>query len=110
VFGAAYALKGGPSQDADGDGQTNEAEWLAGTDPNSAQDVLRILSADLTPTGFRVRWLGREAVKYRVMQSRDLLSWSPASTESIAGHGVELEFTDTQVQDDTKFYRVEVTP
>ncbi len=110
VFGAAYALKGGPSQDADGDGQTNEAEWLAGTDPNSAQDVLRILSADLTPTGFRVRWLGREGVRYRVMQSRDLLSWSPVSPEAIAGHGLELEFTDTQVQDDTKFYRVEVTP
>jgi hypothetical protein len=32
------------------------------------------------------------------------------SPEAIAGHGLELEFTDTQVQDDTKFYRVEVTP
>jgi len=109
-FGAAYALKGGPSQDPDGDGQTNEAEWLAGTNPNSAQDVLRILSAELTAGGFRVRWLGREGVAYRVMQSRDLLNWSTASTESISGHDLELEFTDTQVQDDTKFYRVEVAP
>jgi hypothetical protein len=110
IFGADFATKGGRTQDPDGDGQSNEAEWLAHTSPVSAQDVLRVLSAGLNPNGFTLRWLAREGVNYRVMQSRDLVNWTPAATSLFPGHGTITEFTDVHVEDDSKYYRVEVVP
>ncbi len=40
-FGSASSAEGEPDQDPDGDGADNAAEFLAGTDPQDATDVLR---------------------------------------------------------------------
>jgi uncharacterized repeat protein (TIGR01451 family) len=45
-----------PALDADGDGQSNENELLAGTDPLSADSAFRILSAVRTNNDVRVEW------------------------------------------------------
>jgi hypothetical protein len=110
IFGATYATQGVRTQDADGDGQSNEAEWLARTDPTSAQDVLRIQTAHLTANGFTLGWQGRSGVKYRVMQSRDLAIWVPIDGATFSGTGALIEFNDPRVEEDSKFYRVEVVP
>jgi len=41
-FGSTTAINGGAQQDFDADGVTNLQEFLNGTDPTDAQDVLRI--------------------------------------------------------------------
>jgi hypothetical protein len=45
-----------PALDADGDGQSNENELLAGTDPLSADSAFRILSVVRTNNDVRVEW------------------------------------------------------
>ncbi|RME94270.1 MAG: hypothetical protein D6766_06270, partial [Verrucomicrobia bacterium] len=47
----------GPNGDPDGDGATNRAEWLAGTDPRDPADVFRVSAADWSPEGrWRIRF------------------------------------------------------
>ena len=44
--------------DSDGDGQANWREYLAGTNPRSAQDVLKVEVSPLDSGGVSVRWNG----------------------------------------------------
>jgi len=73
-----------PGDDADGDGMTNLQEYLAGTDPFIATDILKIVSferiagtdrAKVTFTTVRNR-------KYRIVMSESLdkPNWSPVAT------------------------------
>jgi hypothetical protein len=110
MFGDQYATKGGLTQDPDGDGHSNEAEWLARTDPTSAADCLRISSTSFNNDRYTLRWLSRLNVKYRVMISADLVSWAPAATANFTGTGAELEFVDAISNTSERYYRVEVVP
>jgi hypothetical protein len=108
IFGADYATKGGPSQDADGDGQTNEVEWQAKTNPLSAADRFEVSTATRNAAGFKLRWLAREGVNYRVMVSANLNSWGELPNSRVTGAGIEVEHADPAVTASGKFYRVEV--
>jgi hypothetical protein len=108
IFGADYATKGGPGQDADGDGQTNEAEWLAKTHPLDAADLFEIATATHNATGFKLRWLAREGVNYRITCTADLSTWVELPNSRVIGAGIEVEYTDPAVTAPGKFYRVEV--
>ena len=46
----------GPLGDPDHDGQSNLAEYWAGTDPQSADSVFRLLSAAVTGQNVRLDW------------------------------------------------------
>jgi len=61
--------------DSDGDGASNENEFLAGTDPNDPNSVLRTA---LVPTvqGFFLDWNTEPGRIYQVQKSGDFLSWS----------------------------------
>ena len=103
----------GPSArgDADGDGQTNAAEYLAGTDPASGSSTFAITSITQTAGQFTVRWPSVTGRTYTVLRSTQLTSgtWAPVSSAS-AGTGGELFFTDTPPPPETKvFYKVQVT-
>ena len=108
TFGSDYASKGGPIQDADGDGQTNEAEWLAKTHPLDAADVFEIATATHNTTGFKLRWLAREGVNYRITCTSDLTTWVELPNSRVTGAGIEVEYADPAVTAPGKFYRVEV--
>jgi hypothetical protein len=108
VFGADSATDGGPQQDADGDGQTNEVEWLAKTDPRNRADRFEIAAARRDASGFRLRWLARDGVSYRVCWTTDFVSWSELASSRLTGTGAEVEHTDPATGTSGKFYRVEV--
>jgi hypothetical protein len=69
MFGNANLPQAARTADPDGDGLTNEAEFLAGTDPNSAGSALRILT------------LGVQGATQQLV-----LSW-----ESVSGHNYIIE-------------------
>jgi hypothetical protein len=75
----------GRDDDPDGDGLTNFEESLAGTDPLSAESVLRITSLRAVPGGLEVRWPSAAGRVYAVEYVRDLGSdWLPVSPDEAA--------------------------
>ena len=64
--------------DPDGDGASNLAEFLAGTDPRSAASKLAITSVGFsTAERLTVIWFGVPGKLYRLSTSADLITWQP---------------------------------
>lgn len=60
-------------EDLDGDGQSNWAEYIAGTAPNDPSSRFQIGRVENTATGrFRLTWFARADRKYAVLSSPDL--------------------------------------
>ena len=102
-----------PGADADGDGQNNLNEFMAGTDPTSSASTFRILSATATGNNIRVTWTcggGRT----NVLQSTTSLggNWSNVSTNIVLlGSGdVRTNYLDagTTTNALAKLYRVQL--
>ena len=107
-FGSDYATKGGPTQDADGDGQSNEVEWQAKTNPRNVADKFEIVNANRDANGFKLRWLARPGVNYRIACTSDLSTWVEVPNSRVTGAGIEVEYADPSVTAAGRFYRVEV--
>ncbi|MSU31341.1 MAG: hypothetical protein EXS25_01520 [Pedosphaera sp.] len=93
--------------DADGDGLVNQEEFIAGTNPRSAESTFRLtLSGPPLQTELSFRFApGR---RYRVEQSEDLTRWIRAAGQlSYPSRGVCVWKADVQ-QDSSLFYRVRV--
>ena len=108
-----------PDGDADGDGMTNLQEFLAGTDPFIATDLLKIDSFELVPGTERAKLTFLTAVdhRYRVVMTESLERpvWTPVATardvsgefayEFHAGNGRRATvFVDARLQ--SVFFRV----
>jgi len=65
----------GPSEDTDGDGATTLEEFLAGTDPNDPNSVLRT-SLARTPQGFFLNWNTEPGKIYQVEYAPNLAGWT----------------------------------
>ena len=110
----ADSLAGDPAADTDGDGQSNLAEYRAGTDPTNSASVFRILSATRNESGEVTLVFSSVAGKiYRAESSATLDSdavWNPVQSD-IAGTGGNLPVTDTTAAGELRrFYRVAVVP
>ncbi len=82
-----------PAADADGDGRTNAAEAVAGTDPRDAGSFVRVQDVTfLGPKSVRLRWASVPGKRYRVQASPDLATWQPIGAERIAT-GPQSELT-----------------
>lgn len=71
-----------PGRDSDGDGMSDTAEALAGTDANDPESNLRIVSLRPDETGqMTITWASVPGVTYRVMFRSSLTGsgWNPAS-------------------------------
>lgn len=66
-----------PGDDPDHDGRDNRAEWLAGTDPRRAADVLAIVDRSAPGEPLRLRFPIAPGRTYRVEASPDLDGWEP---------------------------------
>lgn len=97
-----------PNADPDGDGMNNLQEYLAGTDPNNANDNLRITFVSHrvpNPPLTSVQWMAKPTRFYAVQQRNTLdanSSWSDVDVLPNAGASSAL-FGDPTNQD---FYRV----
>ena len=78
------------------------------THPLDAADVFEIATTTRDATGFKLRWLARESVNYRVTCTADLTTWVELPNSRVIGAGIEVEYTDPAVTAPGKFYRVEV--
>jgi hypothetical protein len=68
-----------PTGDGDGDGMSDDAEEIAGTDPNDGGSVLRIDEINVSGGSVSVQWMAVPGRDYQVEESSNLQSWQPVS-------------------------------
>ena len=66
-----------PNADSDGDGVSNKNEFLAGTDPNNSNSVLRT-QLEPSPQGLFLVWNTQAGLIYQVQVSINMGAWSNA--------------------------------
>ena len=97
--------------DKDSDGQSNLAEYLAGTSPGDARSVLKVLSAAAVPSGqVTLTWASVPGKAYRVMHSTSLLSWTeiPGTRRLATGSIGSVTFTDPAPGGPRAFFHLEL--
>ncbi len=98
------------AMDADGDGQGNFAEYLSGTNPRNAGDVLKAeVSAAVPGPGFVVRFTAKAGRAY-VVEFKDALTdadWQTLATIPAPASDTTIERADPTAQPQ-RFYRVKV--
>lgn len=96
--------------DPDEDGMTNWQEFLAGTHPNNAADVLQVLAVTAAPTGFQLSFQAASNRTYTVLTRASLSTggWTKLVDVSAATTNRMLTVTDPAT-DASRFYQL-VTP
>ena len=103
-FGSDSAAQ--PGADSDGDGASNESEYVAGTSPADVADRFAITSA-LEPSAVRLETAGKAGRRYLLQRSSDLKTWIDVEETLPLATDQTLIFRRTH--DQTKdFYRVRV--
>jgi hypothetical protein len=106
----AYGEQADPDADDDGDGLSNRQEYTAGTDPRSAASRLQLedFAHDPVQNMQSLRWKAVRGVRYRVLTSDDLKTWSPVGGTDVIGSDTDVEF---EIKPDSKkaksFFRIE---
>ena len=107
-FGNETAQRGGQTRDDDGDGISNRLEYLADTNPKDARSKFQIEAGERKNGGFELRWEGKAGIKYRVLSSGNLTSWSEVPNSRRTGTGGNETATDPAPGNTKRFYRIEV--
>jgi hypothetical protein len=96
------------SADPDGDGLTNAQEYVAGTNPNDRNSVLKISQAAKNGNDMLVSFPSVSGKTYSVERSDTLQSGSWTTVQSgIPGNGGTVQVTDTGgAAQPRRFYRV----
>jgi hypothetical protein len=102
------------TQDADGDGMTNEKEYQAGTNPHDSTSYLKISYVTQSGNDFVVRFPSVTGKNYRVVRCDDLTAascWTTLVADNLPGTGGDVEVPDTSAAVlPQRFYRVMVIP
>jgi len=106
-----HPLMDDASGDLDRDGFENFAEYVAGTDPNRADDFLslRVCDPRLTPSGPVICWDTHVGRNYRVYANPTLdLQWPAGLVYQVPGDGTPKSYTNATAASGG-FFRIEVT-
>ena len=99
--------------DLDGDDQSNRAEWLVGTVPNSPASRLAITSEQITGADVQLVWAAVVGKRCRVLQRTGLVAglWSEITPAPLTATGPAASFTHPGgASGAARFYRVEIVP
>jgi hypothetical protein len=97
-------------QDPDGDGMNNMEEYLAGTNPNSAQSTLKLAAVAPTPGSLSLQFLAVSNRSYSVLCRSTLTDQAWTILANFAAHPTNRSISIQQsLQGTTRFYRL-VTP
>jgi hypothetical protein len=99
-----------PASDADGDGMSNKAEYLAGTNPTNALNNLRITQLDgpRAGGGISLTWSSVPIRCYLIQETRDVTSgWFDSGLGLVAPGGSLTTRSFTGAGGPEGFYRVE---
>lgn len=103
-----------PGFDYDGDGQTNEQERLAGTDPTNGTSSLRLMNFSRASNGtsFSLTWSSVPGKTYQAETSQTLLSgqWSPIDDPVTATAATSALTVPMSPTDPRRFFRVRLLP
>jgi hypothetical protein len=111
-FGSTNAVEGGAQDDYDHDGMNNLAEYIAGTSPTNAADVLKI--AEVTPdglstTGMVLRWSSVAGRWYAIQTATNLMTgfdgWAKTNIPATPAMNTHTVIVD-QIRN--RYYRVTV--
>jgi hypothetical protein len=104
------------SDDFDGDSQTNQEEYLAGTSPTASASCLMIVSiVSNTASAFTITWTSVSGMLYRTYYSSSVGGWSPGKSDIAASGTGQNSWTDDSASGTSpppgnvriRFYRVE---
>ena len=111
-FGGHTSANQVRSGDFDGDGLSNEHEWIAGTDPKDVLSGLRIVSLGREVSADRITWKSAAGKSYSIEASPDLgqlQPWIPVRTDIPSG-GEQTSTTVARTAGQPfRFYRVKVS-
>jgi len=97
--------------DTDGDGTTDFAEFIAGTDPNNMNSHLELPPPTPQPNGsLRFSWASVLGHAYRLVLSADLVDWTPQSDWIRATTTMSSVVIAPPTNNASHFYRLEVRP
>ena len=113
LFEAFYGVSD-PSDDPDGDSQTNLQESFSGTSPLSAASSFKTQPFTYTPgLSWTLQWQSVNHKYYKVQISSALTSWSTVTATSLRGDGSILRYNSNTffpASPDKTFYRVTIAP
>ena len=102
-----------PNADPDGDGMSNQEEYLAGTNPTNSSDalIIKAFTSDSGGTNVSLTWSSVLTRYYFIQETTDLEStlWIDSSAGLVvpSGPSTTRAFTDTDAP--MRFYRVQAT-
>ncbi|MEM7386963.1 MAG: LamG-like jellyroll fold domain-containing protein, partial [Verrucomicrobiota bacterium] len=100
----------GGDGDSDGDGASDRDEALAGTNPNNASSIFRVIAISPSTEGTTITWQSVEDKSYEIEYSTTLNGdWVNVGTQ--ASMGTETNFTDTdagRLASREGYYRISV--
>ncbi len=116
--GTASSSSGGtlvldPAGDQDGDGQRNDSEDIAATDPLDPASHFKIVQTTrLSASSVRVTWSSVPGRQYEVLAAGDLaqLFLNISGASPIPSGGATTEYTDNSATGGARFYKVRVVP
>ncbi len=97
--------------DEDGDGQSNQIEDTAGTNPLSGSSFFRVTSITRDDDAVTIEWNSAAGKSYKVETATSLApnAFSELPIE-VPSAGATTSYTDSAAPDGRKFYRVRVAP